>query len=184
MKQRLTLAFVALLALTTQAQKLTDDKVPAAAKQALLKRFPEAKQVAWEKEGDQAYEAKFMIGTNKQSANFDANGNWLSTETNLKKTDIPAAVQASITKNFAGYKADDPEKVESPEGISYEMELKKENQKLEVVFLPDGTVKKQTEHKSGDKAKDKDKAKAKDKDKDKEKSKDKDADSDKDGDKD
>lgn len=163
MKQLFTLTLAALLGLTAQAQKLTDDKVPAAVKAALTKRFPTAKQVAWEKEDAQAYEAKFTIGDNKQSANFDTNGNWLSTETNLKKTDLPAAIQSSIAKNFAGYDIDDPEKVESSEGVLYEVKLKKEGKKLEVVFLPDGTVKKQKEHKSGDKDKKKDKAKDKDK---------------------
>ncbi|HEY5748740.1 MAG TPA: PepSY-like domain-containing protein [Chryseolinea sp.] len=162
MKQLLTLTLVALLGLTAQAQKLTDDKVPATVKAALIKRFPAAKQVAWEKEDARAYEAKFTVGDNKQSANFDEDGKWLSTETNLKKTDIPAAIQSSIAKNFAGFDIADPEKVESPEGVSYKMKLKKEGKKLEVVFLPDGTVKKQKEHKSGDKNKDK----AKDKDKD------------------
>jgi len=160
MKQLFTLVLATLLGLTAQAQKLTDDKVPAAVRAALTKRFPTAKQVAWEKEDAQAYEAKFTVGDNKQSANFDENGKWLSTETNIKKTDIPTAVQSAIAKNFAGYDIGDPEKVESPEGILYEMKLKKEGQKnLEVVFLPDGTVKKQKEHKSGDKKKDKDKDK-------------------------
>ena len=163
MKQLLTLTLAALLGLTAQAQKLTDDKVPAAVKAALIQRFPAAKQVAWEKEDAQAYEAKFTVGDNKQSANFDENGKWLSTETNIKKTDLPASIQSSIAKNFAGHDIGDPEKVESPEGVSYKMKLKKEGQKLEVVFLPDGTVKKQKEHKSGDKNKDKDKAKDKDK---------------------
>jgi hypothetical protein len=163
MKQLFTLTLAVLLGLTAQAQKLTDDKVPAAVKSALIKRFPAAKQVAWEKEDAQAYEAKFTVGDNKQSANFDENGTWLSTETNIKKTDIPAAIQSSLAKNFAGYDIGDPEKVESPEGVLYKMKLKKEGQKLEVVFLPDGTVKKQKEHKSGDKDKKKDKAKDKDK---------------------
>ncbi|AYB29118.1 PepSY-like domain-containing protein [Chryseolinea soli] len=165
MKKLLTLTLVALLGLTAQAQKLTDDKVPAAVKASLTKRFPAAKQVAWEKEDEKAYEAKFMVDNNKQSANFDENGTWLSTETNIKKTDLPAAIQSSLSKNFAGYEIDDPEKVESPEGVLYKMKLKKEGKKLEVVFLPDGTVKKQKEHKSGDKDKNKDKDKAKGKDK-------------------
>jgi hypothetical protein len=75
------------------------------------------------------------------SANFDATGKWLETETGIKPTDIPNEVKASVTKNFAGYKISEVAKVEKPDKeMIYEMDLKKDKEGFEVQFSLKGEV--------------------------------------------
>src|SRR5436190_19416334 len=102
MKQITLFAFI-LMGAATQAQKLKEADVPAAVKAAFRKNFPNAKKVEWSKESAGAYEAEFKNGRMEQSSNFDATGKWLVTETEIKKSELPAAVQASIKKEFDGY---------------------------------------------------------------------------------
>lgn len=60
------------------------------------------------------------------SANFDATGKWLETEIEIKETDLPKAISASVAKHFAGFKISEVAKTETPDkGLIYEMDLKK-----------------------------------------------------------
>ena len=75
------------------------------------------------------------------SANFDATGKWLETETGIKPEDLPKEVTASVARNFPGYKIAEVGKVEKPgTGFVYEMDLKKDKDGFEVQFSPTGDV--------------------------------------------
>ena len=148
MKKIMLFSVACLVAGFAEAQKLKDSEVPEAVKQAFAKNFPKAKEVKWSKEGTSEFEAEFEIAEVEQSANFDKTGKWLETETEIKKSELPQAVQASIAKDFAGFKLDEPEKVESPgNALLYEMELKKDKVTYEVQFSADGKVVKKEEKK-------------------------------------
>jgi len=49
------------------------------------------------------------------SANFDATGKWFETETEIKESDLPKEVSASVTKVFAGFKISEVAKTETPD---------------------------------------------------------------------
>ena len=141
MKKITLIVVVGLLGATVHAQKLKDSEVPTAVKQAFAKNFPSAKEVKWSKENATEFEAEFKAGATEKSANFDQKGNWVVTETEMKKSDLPQAVQASVTKEFAGFKMEEIEKVEKPDNIVlYEMELEKNKTVYEVQFTPDGKM--------------------------------------------
>ncbi len=153
MKKVVILCAVALVSGTLSAQKLKETDVPQAVKASFTKSFPNAKGVEWSKESESEFEAEFKSGSVEQSANFDAMGKWLVTETEIKKSDLPAGVQAAIKKEFAGFKIEEAEKVEKAEGVTYEVELEKGELTYGVEFSKDGKVLKKEEKKEGDEEK-------------------------------
>ena len=154
MKNIMLLSVACLVAGLADAQKLKSGEVPAAVTAAFAKNFPKAKEVKWSKEGTSEFEAEFKIAELEQAANFDKTGTLLETETEIKKSELPQAVQAAIAKEFAGFTLDEPEKVEIPgKALLYEMELKKDKVKYEVQFSADGKVVKKEEMKAKKKEK-------------------------------
>ena len=125
----------------SQAQKLKESEVPKSVKDSFAKHFPNTKGVEWSKESKTEFEAEFKKSGKEQSANFDQAGTWLLTETEIKKADLPQAVQAAIAKEFAGYKIEEAEKAEiADKGMFYEVELEKGELNYEVQFSADGKV--------------------------------------------
>jgi len=140
----LLLSVCLLISLMGVTQKVTPDKVPAPVKQAFAKKFPAATDVKYEME-KKDYEINFKDKGVEMSANFDATGKWLETETEIKVTDLPKEVSASVAKNFAGFKISEVAKTETPEkGLIYEMDLKKDKEGFEVQFSPKGDILKKT----------------------------------------
>ena len=126
-----------------------------AVKDAFAKRFPNTKGIEWSKESETEFEAEFKAGGKEQSANFDQSGKWLVTETVIKKADLPQSVQTALTKEFAGYKVEEAEKVETAnDGTQYEVALEKGELNYEVLFSADGKVLKKEEKKEKDDDKD------------------------------
>ena len=123
------------------AQKISADKVPAAVTSAFKAKFPNATKTNWEMENANEYEAGFKLNGEEVSANFDNTGKWLETETEIKVSALPAAVQAALTKDFAGFKIEEASKIESAkDGNCYEAEIEKGEETFDVLFSPDGKM--------------------------------------------
>lgn len=129
-------------------QGLAQISVPDAVASAFQQKFPSAQIIAWEEEEKGIYEVDFKQNKQKHSASFDASGKWLSTETGIKKSALPDVVRQSINKTFSGYELDEAEKVETPDGLAFEVELEKEEGnkeiELEALFSADGKLLKQS----------------------------------------
>lgn len=133
-----------LISLMGYSQKITPDQVPAPVKQSFAKKFPAATDVKYEME-KKDYEINFKDKGVEMSANFDATGKWLETETEIRQSDLPKEVIASVGKNFAGFKISEVAKTETPDkGLIYEMDLKKDKEGFEVQFNPKGDILKKT----------------------------------------
>ena len=133
-----------LISLMGFTQKITPDEVPAPVKQAFAKKFPGATDVKYELE-KKDYEINFKDKGVEMSANFDATGKWLETETEIKVSDLPKEVSASVAKNFAGFKISEVAKTETlDKGLIYEMDLKKDKEGFEVQFSMKGDILKKT----------------------------------------
>ena len=129
-----------LISLMGYSQKITPDKVPALVKQAFAKKFPAATDVKYEIE-KKDYEINFKEKGVEMSANFDATGKWLETETEIKKSDLPKEVSASEAKNFTGFRISEVAKVETPDKeLIYEIEIKKGKERNEIQFSPKGDI--------------------------------------------
>ena len=75
------------------------------------------------------------------SSNFGLDGKWLATETEIKLSELPQAVTTTLSKDYAGYKINEAEKVETPDkGIYYEVALAKGKLKVEVELNTEGKV--------------------------------------------
>ncbi len=120
--------------------------VPEVIKQAFVKKFPNAEKVGWSMESPTEYEAEFKLKGVETSSNFDQQGKWLVTETEIKSSQLPAAIQAILKKDFAGYKVEESEKIEtSASEVFYEVALEKGESNLEIKFSPDGKIMKREE---------------------------------------
>jgi hypothetical protein len=81
------------------------------------------------------------------SANFDINGNFLETESEISETDLPQSIKVALSKDFAGYKIEEVEKSDAKGIVTYEMEAKKDSKEYELVFDCNGKLLKQKEEK-------------------------------------
>lgn len=122
------------------SQKTAADKIPAPVKSSFTKMFPNATVVKYEKE-KKDYEVLFRDMGVEKSANFDATGKWLETETSLKPEDLPKAVADSVERNFPGYTIAGASKIDKPGNESvYEMDLKKDKNGIEVEYSEKGNI--------------------------------------------
>jgi hypothetical protein len=121
--------------------------IPQVVKTGFKKQFSTADHVKWSKENSHEFEAEFKMEGNKLSATFDEKGNWKETEQSISSDELPMEVKETLTAEFPDYVIKSPEKLSSPEYVvAYEMIVKKDGERLEVLFTPDGKlVKKKVE---------------------------------------
>ena len=141
MKKLLVLFVCMALVVGVSATNQKDEKIPAAAKAGFTAKFPTAQKVKWSVEKPGEFEAEFKLNGGEASALVDAKGNLLETEAEIKESELPQAVKATIAKDFAGYKLDEIEKATDAKGVtSFEMEAAKGKEKLEISFDTNGKL--------------------------------------------
>jgi len=118
----------------------SQSRVPAAVKTAFGKKFPTAKKVDWGKEGKTQWEAEFELNEKDISANFDLQGNWKETETDLEEDEVPSVVMNVLKAKFPGYKVKDAAFTETPKYSAYEIVIKKGESKKEITIDKTGKI--------------------------------------------
>ena len=113
---------------TTFAQENESSKtinVPAVVKNALQKKYPEAKKITWEKE-DGNYEANWGGKSGEDnSVQFTPSGTFIEIVKAIPVRSLPEPVIVYVNKHYKGTKITEAGKVTDAEGkISYEVELK------------------------------------------------------------
>ena len=102
----------------------TAQNIPAQVSNAFAKAFPATTVKKWDKE-DGNFEANFSKDGKTMSATFDANGKWLETETDIKITELPAAVTSYINTNYKGASIKEAAVISNPSSSKlYEAEVK------------------------------------------------------------
>lgn len=115
--------------------------IPDKVQSAFSQKFPNAKKIKWGKEDAKVWEAEFEIKGNKMSANFDDEGNWKETESEIETEALPSAVMNMLNTDFEGYQMEDEiTKVEQPEQTEFEVIVKKDNQMLELLIGESGKL--------------------------------------------
>lgn len=107
------------------AQKVKNTDVPAVVKTALMKKYPEATGVNWEKEKGN-FEANWG-GKSKEdnSVVFTPDGSFVEMVVAIPVSSLPAGVSAYVKKNYPGAKITEAGKVTDAAGkTSYEAEVK------------------------------------------------------------
>jgi len=129
-------AVLALISLTACGQT----NAPQNVLNAFNQKFPNAKEVEWGKESENIWEAEFESSDKDMSANFNLKGEWLETETELAKKELPARVKATIKTTYKGYKVEEVGYTETPQLKAYEIEVKKGEKLIEVMLDDSGNI--------------------------------------------
>jgi len=107
------------------AQRVKSADVPAAVKSALMKKYPSAEGVSWEKEKGN-FEANWG-GKSKEdnSVVFTPGGSFVEMVVAIPVSGLPAGVAAYVKAHYPGAKITEAGKVTDAQGkISYEAEVK------------------------------------------------------------
>jgi hypothetical protein len=124
MKESMFITAGLIVSLAACGQKLKEADVPMVVKDAFKKAHKDVKEVKWEKEGAN-FEAEFEIGEVDQSVVFDATGQIIETEIEIKVDQLPSAVKDYVAKNHKDTKIKEATKITDSKGIvSYEAEIK------------------------------------------------------------
>lgn len=123
--KKLTLSMLIMLIATLSfAQKMQDTDVPANVKSTIQQKYPAAKKVNWDKEGDH-YEASFDLNKTDNSVLMDAQGNIIEIEVEIELTELPKGTLDYVTKNYPGKKPKEGAKITDAKGIvTFEVEIK------------------------------------------------------------
>lgn len=123
MKKTIAIFAFATITGVASAQKMKEELVPQAVKNAFAKKYPNAKAEKWEKEGSN-YEAEFHLNKIENSSVFDETGNFLETEVEIPVNSLPAPVGEYVTKTLGGKKIKEASKITTAKGdVSYEAEI-------------------------------------------------------------
>ena len=124
MKKFALIVVAAIITSLSFAQKLQVKNIPTPVKTAFLKNFPQAKAEKWEKDGAN-FEAEFELNKTEQSVLFDAQGNLLETEVEIKLNQLPKGVLEYVKANYKGKDVIEAAKITDPKGtVTYEAEIK------------------------------------------------------------
>jgi hypothetical protein len=108
--------------LSACGQKLKESQVPAAAKAAFQKQYPNTK-ANWDKE-DANYEVNFKKDGKEMSAIIEENGTIVETETMIAVTELPASISDYMTKHYKEVKVKEAAKIVKANGeVNYEAEI-------------------------------------------------------------
>jgi hypothetical protein len=141
MKTLIILSILLLVTGRTQAQNVKANEIPKKVQQAFENKFPDVKKVEWSKENADEFEAEYKINGIERSSNFDKDGQWLVTETEIKAEQLPATIMTVIKNDFSNYKIEEIEKVETSfNELFYEVTLEKKKSNLEVKFSSEGKI--------------------------------------------
>lgn len=118
---------------------ITADQVPAVVAAALADLYPYAVVKEWEIEGGY-FKAEFRLSDGTEAeAYFDVDGYWIRTKMDYHGA-LPASITDFIALNYAGYKVDDVEYVQTPVGDYYEVELERKGRPdVTLLIGADGT---------------------------------------------
>lgn len=120
------------------AQDVKEKDVPVAIKNSLVKNFT-TNRAEWNKEGAN-YEASFKEKGNEMSVVFDDAGNIVETEKEIKQNELPLPVQNVLKKDYKDYELEEIAVIDSKGTITYETELERGKESLEIIFSADGKV--------------------------------------------
>jgi hypothetical protein len=143
-----------------EEKKLQKADVPKPVLDAVTKKYPSAKLVAFEssdEDGKLLYEIGLEQNGTKMDVELAPDGKIEVEETVIKRSDIPAPVKTGLAgSKYKGWKMEKIERVikqEKTDNPEYELLVSSKGKRFEVVFDKDGKVTKE-EDKSNDKEKD------------------------------
>lgn len=138
----LLLSVMAFLAFNyANSQSVDKKKVPAGVSKAFVEKYPGEDKPGWRKDRNGNFESHFKKDGTTYRADFTPAGNWIETERSIKKDDLPRAIRKQLKKHYDDYKIVEIEEVDHPaKGLFYDVELKKDREKMDVEFTENGEI--------------------------------------------
>lgn len=145
----ITVAIIVLSMNAASAQKIKEEEVPKTVITSFQTHFKGAKVDKWDREKNGEFEAEFKMNKVEMSANFSADGKLMETEEEIATSTLPKTATDYVTKNYAGIKIEEAAKITDSTGkVTYEAEVKKGKEEIELLFDGTGTfIKKEVETK-------------------------------------
>ena len=100
-------------------------------------KYPGAKILEYDSEKN-GIEVDILHNAIYKDVLFSLEGEWIRTEWDVYKRDVPAVVLQTIEQKYSGYKIDDIEFHETPAGSRYAFELEKGDMEINVYLTPEG----------------------------------------------
>ena len=141
MKKMLLLTLLSLLLLLAGCT-IGIKQTPKAVRQAFDALFPGASHVEWERVLS-SYKAEFYHDGHEKEAQFDKDGSWRRTKTELTFLDIPAPVMKAA-QEYCDWEIDDILLFEQADGVPayYQIEYDREqsDREKQLLLFPDGSI--------------------------------------------
>ncbi len=138
--KNITIAMLLLFAVAVQAQDRSSNEVPANYTAGLLKVYPTATNVDWNKIGT-AYKVKFDVGKMKHKIWFNKEGDMVKVEKHITTAEMPANLKEIIKRDYPNYKIDSVEAQEKDGITTFEVELDKSwNESIRITYSVNGQI--------------------------------------------
>jgi hypothetical protein len=113
---------------------------PKCAQEDLQRRFGQAGNARWEKEGDH-FEAEWRENGREVAVLYDAAGKYILTEREIAASDLPETIMASVNASLPGAQVLEAERQEDGNRIrGYQVELRHQGHVKEITFDAGGNV--------------------------------------------
>ena len=89
---------------------------------------------------DGEFEVEIVHEGRGKDVYFSKDYNWLRTEWDVRKKELPAAVLAQLNTSYPSWEIDDAEYVETPSGDWYKIELEKGDSEVKIRITPAGVI--------------------------------------------
>lgn len=113
---------------------------PAAAVAAFQSAHAGATDLAWSREDSGDYEASFTEGGEQMSIVYATDGTPGAVETEIAVADLPAAVTATLARDYAGKTVNEAARIVSGGQTTYEAEITEDGKPRDLVFNTDGKL--------------------------------------------
>ena len=151
MKTLMIILSVLLISFTAFSQQM---HVPDNIKNSFAKKYPGIKEVKWDKEGKNKFEAGFTRNGIKTSVILDEDGEVEETETQIQLNELPSGILSFVKTNYKDFTISEAAKIVDEDGnINFEAEISNGSNKQDLLFDKSG---KPVQKKSGSENEDND----------------------------
>lgn len=142
MKKYILIILCALLpAISLNAQKIPDNKVPAPVMKSFKNKYPKMQFANWNMESNGEYVVQFTAAGVQTKMTFEKNGTWVETEKSIATASIPESVKSVLDKEYADYTIESTDKINSAkDGESYLAKIKKGDSRCSLKMDSKGTI--------------------------------------------
>lgn len=101
-------------------------------------RYPDFSETTTWQQNEQGYQSSFRENDREVISDFDENGRWLQSRTDLQESDWPDATRTYISDTYEEYEYLNGYRYDDENGRRYEIDLRIRNQDMRLSFDGDG----------------------------------------------